>query len=113
MAPKPKRLDVMLESVLESVDVAESMIMRISDSAGFTDEECHKIGMAIREGVINAYNYGNRKDRNKKIRMIVELAADTMVIHIVDQGKGFELEEVADVEDGIGAACEEARHHPV
>jgi serine/threonine-protein kinase RsbW len=96
MAPKPKRLDVMLESVLESVDVAESMIMRISDSVGFSDEECHKIGMAIREGVINAYNYGNRKDRNKKIRMIVELAADTMVIHIVDQGKGFELEEVAD-----------------
>jgi serine/threonine-protein kinase RsbW len=96
MAPKPKRLDVMLESVLESVDVAESMIMRISDSAGFSDEECHKIGMAIREGVINAYNYGNRKDRNKKIRMIVELTTETMVIHVVDQGKGFELEEVAD-----------------
>src|ERR1700683_776528 len=96
MAPKAKKIDVTLESVLESVDVAESMIMRISDTAGFSDEECHKIGMAVREGVINAYNYGNRKDRNKKIRMIVELAPDTMVVHIVDQGKGFELEEVAD-----------------
>ena len=28
--------------------------------------------------------------------MIVELAAETMVVHIVDQGKGFELEEIAD-----------------
>ena len=55
------------------MDLAESITMRIAEAAGFPDEEIHKIGMAVREGVINAYNYGNQQDRRKKILMTVEL----------------------------------------
>ncbi len=70
--------------------------MRIAEAAGFPDEEIHKIGMAVREGVINAYNYGNQQDRQKKILMTVELAPEDMTVRIIDQGQGFELTEIPD-----------------
>jgi serine/threonine-protein kinase RsbW len=50
--------------------------------------------MAVREGVINAYNYGNQQDRRKKILMTVELDPENMTVRVLDQGKGFELHEI-------------------
>jgi serine/threonine-protein kinase RsbW len=96
MAPPTKRIEITLESVLESVDLAESIVMRVSGAAGFGEDDCHKIGMSIREGVINAYNYGNRQDRQKKILFTVEFDAEKMIVRILDQGKGFELSQVPD-----------------
>jgi serine/threonine-protein kinase RsbW len=52
--------------------------------------------MAVREGVINAYNYGNCQDRRKKIMLAVEFENEKMIVHVVDEGCGFELSEVAD-----------------
>jgi serine/threonine-protein kinase RsbW len=96
MADKTQRIEVTLETVLDSVDLAESIVMRIAEAAGFSEEEIHKIGMAVREGVINAYNYGNQQDRGKKILLTVELEPHRMVVRVLDEGKGFELHEVPD-----------------
>ena len=94
MSAQTQRIEVTLETLLESVDLAESISMRIAEAAGFSEEEIHKIGMAVREGVINAYNYGNQQDRRKKILMTVELEPEHMIVRVKDQGKGFELHEV-------------------
>jgi serine/threonine-protein kinase RsbW len=96
MAAKTQRIQVTLETLLESVDLAESITMRVAEAAGFGEDELHKMGMAVREGVINAYNYGNHQDRRKKILMTVELDADKLVVRVLDEGKGFELTEVPD-----------------
>jgi len=94
MSAQTQRIEVTLETLLESVDLAESISMRIAEAAGFSEEEIHKIGMAVREGVINAYNYGNQQDRGKKILMTIELEPEHMVVRVKDQGKGFELHEI-------------------
>lgn len=91
-----QRLEVKLDTELESVDLAESIVMRVAEAAGFAEDEVHKLGMAIREGVVNAYNYGNCQDRQKKILLTVEFEHENMIVHIVDEGCGFELGEVPD-----------------
>lgn len=96
MADKTQRIEVTLETVLDSVDLAESIVMRVAEASGFSEEDIHKMGMAVREGVINAYNYGNQQDRQKKIMMTVELEPDNMIVRVLDQGKGFELTEIPD-----------------
>jgi serine/threonine-protein kinase RsbW len=96
MSAQTHRIEITLETLLESVDLAESICMRIAEAAGFSEEELHKIGMAVREGVINAYNYGNCQDKKKKIHLAVEFDVETMVVHIVDEGCGFELSDVED-----------------
>jgi len=96
MTANTQRIEVLLETLLDSVDLAESIAMRVAEASGFSEEDIHKIGMAVREGVINAYNYGNQQDRSKKIRLTVELGPETMSVLVLDEGKGFVLHEVPD-----------------
>jgi serine/threonine-protein kinase RsbW len=96
MATKTQRLAVTLDTQLESVDLAENIVMRVAEAAGFGEDDVHKLGMAVREGVVNAYNYGNCQDSRKKILLSVEFEPEKMIVHIVDEGCGFEISEVAD-----------------
>lgn len=96
MAKTAQRLEVTLDTALESVDVAESIVRRVSEAAGFDEDSAHSLGMAVREGMINAYNYGNARDPGKKITMIIEFEPDKMIVHVVDEGVGFEPAEVPD-----------------
>jgi serine/threonine-protein kinase RsbW len=96
MSAQTKQIEVTLEPLLESVGLAEEMGLRIAGEAGFDEDDCHKIGMSVRESVINAIQYGNSGQRDKKIYLIFELAPEKMVIHVLDQGRGFDPAEVAD-----------------
>jgi len=96
MTNRDKRIEITLESIVESVDLAEEVTLRVARAAGFDEEDRHKIGMSVRESVINAYMYGNQENRAKKILLTLELLPDRLVIHILDQGTGFRLEDVPD-----------------
>jgi serine/threonine-protein kinase RsbW len=52
--------------------------------------------MAVREGVINAVNYGNGLERSKKVHLTFECGPEKLVIHVLDQGTGFDLASVPD-----------------
>jgi serine/threonine-protein kinase RsbW len=94
-APK-KRIEVNLEGNLDSVELAEELVLRIAIAAGYDEENCHRIGMSVREGVINAVQYGSRQMRDKPVLMSVDLHDDRMEIHVTDSGKGFDLSQVPD-----------------
>ncbi len=96
MTTETNRIDITLETALESVSLAEEMSQRVASAAGFGDEECHRIGMSVREGVINAFHYGNGERRDKKIQIAFELTPEKMVIHVLDEGRGFNLADVPD-----------------
>jgi serine/threonine-protein kinase RsbW len=92
----PQRIELTLESILDSVGLAEDVCTRIACAAGFDDDDCFKIGMSVREGVINAYNYGSHKQRDKKIFLVFELTSEKFIIYVRDEGSGFDLGEVPD-----------------
>ena len=96
MAANTQRLEVTLDTQMESVDLAESIVTRVAEAAGFDEDDIHKLGMSVREGVVNAYNYGNCQDPRKKILLSVEFEGECMIVHIVDEGCGFELNDVPD-----------------
>jgi len=96
MTAQTKRIEVTLETNLDSVDLAEDITLRIADAVGFDEEDRHKIGMSVREGVINAVQYGNRQAREKKIFLTLELAAEKLLIRVRDEGAGFDLADVPD-----------------
>jgi serine/threonine-protein kinase RsbW len=91
-----RRIDITLETLFESVDQAEEISLRAAQSFGFGEEDCQKICLAVREGVVNAIRYGNCEQRDKKILLTFLLRDDKFVIHILDQGCGFDLADVQD-----------------
>lgn len=107
MTALKKRIDVKLEGNLESVELAEELVLRIAVASGFDDENCHRIGMSIREGMINAVQYGSRLMRDKPVRMSVTLLADRLEIHVTDSGRGFSLSDVPDplAEENLLKSC--------
>jgi len=96
MAPQTKHLEVILDTHVESVNLAEEMCLRVAEAVGFNEDECYRIGMSVREGVINAFHYGNQEKPSKKIYLALDLTQEKMIIHVMDEGKGFKLSDVPD-----------------
>lgn len=96
MAPEAKHLEVTLETQVESVNLAEEMCLRVAEAAGFGEDDCYRIGMSVREGVINAFHYGNQERPEKKIHLAVDLTEEKMIIRVLDEGAGFNLADVPD-----------------
>ena len=96
MAKKNKHMEVTLETQVESVNLAEEMCLRVAEEAGFGEDDCYRIGMSVREGVINAFHYGNQERPEKKIYLAVDLTAEKLIIHELDEGKGFNLADIPD-----------------
>ena len=90
------RVDVTLETRLESIDLAEEIATKVASAAGFDEDDRHKIAMAVRESIINAIQHGNQQDSSKKIRMSLELDPRELVITVADQGHGFSLNGLPD-----------------
>src|SRR3984885_14244579 len=91
-------IDQYYSSTLESVDIAEGEILKAAAEAGFDEDEQHRIGMAVRECMVNAVVHGNRYNRNKQVHVsvCVEKAGNRFTIRITDHGEGFEMQEVPD-----------------
>src|SRR5246127_830874 len=96
MASEIKHLEMTLETHVESVNLAEEMCLRVAEAAGFGEDDCYRIGMSVREGVINAFHYGNQERPEKKIHLAVDITPEKLVIHVMDEGKGFKLSDVPD-----------------
>src|SRR6201997_3628968 len=96
MTAGAKHLEITLETQVESVNLAEEMCLRVAEAAGFGEDDCYRIGMSVREGVINAFHYGNQERPEKKIHLAVDITPEKLVIHVMDEGKGFKLSDVPD-----------------
>ena len=84
-------------STLESVDLAEDEILKVAGDIGFDEDDRHRIGMAVRECMVNAVVHGNRYNRNKQVHVGVSVESGIrFIIRITDQGEGFEMNEVPD-----------------
>lgn len=91
-----RRLELTLESNVESAGVAESLVSGFAEAAGFNQLECQQIGLAIREAVANAALHGNRCDDNKTVSLTADLQLHGLAISVRDEGEGFKLDEVED-----------------
>ncbi|HEY0875250.1 MAG TPA: ATP-binding protein [Vicinamibacterales bacterium] len=89
-----------IPSNFELLDVIQAASDRLAVLAGLDEDAVHWIGVAVRESVINAIKHGNREDYGKLVMIefsIAPVIAPTeFVVRVVDQGEGFEPEEVAD-----------------
>jgi serine/threonine-protein kinase RsbW len=89
-------LERALDSTLESVDSAEELAVGAAQRAGFDEDDLLKIGMAVRECMVNAVVHGNRYSGGKKVRFTVKHGADHLQVTIADEGEGFDFENLPD-----------------
>jgi serine/threonine-protein kinase RsbW len=82
------------------VDFVQVVSDRVGQLAGLDGDTVHWIGVAVRESVINAIKHGNREDYGKIVTVEFTFAPTVnpreLVVRVLDQGEGFQPDEVAD-----------------
>jgi serine/threonine-protein kinase RsbW len=91
-----KRVSYTLASTLESVNRAESLAAETAARVGFNEDDQSNIAMAVREATVNAVLHGNAYDPEKRVLVVYEMADDSLVITITDEGKGLDLLNLPD-----------------
>jgi serine/threonine-protein kinase RsbW len=99
VAPQnPVRLQ--FRSHFDMLDFVQVVCDRVAHLAGLDEDSIHWIDVAVRESVINAIKHGNREDLEKSVMVeflfVPPVAPTELVIRVIDQGPGFEPEEIAD-----------------
>ena len=89
-----------IHSNFEMLDFVQVVSDRMGQLAGLDEDAVHWIGVAVRESVINAIKHGNREDYGKfvtvEFAMAPTAAPSELVVRVLDQGEGFDPEEIAD-----------------
>lgn len=87
-------------SAFDMLDFVQVVSDHIGRTVGLDDDALHWVSVAVRESVVNAIKHGNKNDESK--RVVVEFTPlpvdepERLVIHVKDEGEGFDPEEVAD-----------------
>jgi len=93
---------MVLSSEVRLIDLIHTAAEKVANLAGFDDDAALNIGIAVREGAINAIVHGNGQD--SKLEVCVMLTADDegFSAHITDEGAGFDPDATPDPTEGDG-----------
>lgn len=89
-------VDTFLDSLLESADTAEQLALDAAAGMGLEEEDLHRLGMAVREAVVNAVVHGNRYNARKKVHLTVACHQDRLIVTVADEGQGFDWKSLPD-----------------
>ena len=91
---------IQIHSNFDMLDFVQVVSDHIGQMAGLDEDSIHWIGVAVRESVINAIKHGNREHADKLVTVEFTLAPvaepGELIVRVLDQGEGFEPEEIAD-----------------
>lgn len=90
------RWEAAFASELSSVDEAESRVVEIAQKIGFDEDDLHKIGIALREAMVNAVVHGNKYHAEKRVFLTVLHKEGGLHVTVRDEGSGFDLTKVPD-----------------
>jgi serine/threonine-protein kinase RsbW len=88
---------VIIPSDLEIARQLQSQIeQQLQADSAFTELDIFSIRLALEEAIVNAIKHGNQMDRNKSVRVAYRVEVERFDVMIVDEGPGFDPEDVPD-----------------
>ncbi len=96
MRSEQPQVRISIGSRFEHIDLIQVVVDDALARLGLDDDSRHWVGIAIREAVANAIKHGNQQDPDKEVEVELAIADDQAVIRVIDQGDGFDPQEVGD-----------------
>jgi serine/threonine-protein kinase RsbW len=88
-----------IPSSFDLLDIVQVLSDRMSVVAGLDEDSTHWVSVAVRESVINAIKHGNGEDQAKHVTVEFtlkpRLTPDEFIVRVLDEGKGFDPEAIA------------------
>lgn len=92
----PRTFELTIPSRLEELEAVQKLIGEASVAFGLSEDMAYWIELTISESVINAIRHGNQSDPSKNARLLISFDGQNVEVIVEDQGKGFNLDELAD-----------------
>ncbi len=104
-----KEIRISIKSNLTELVKMEKLSRKIAKQTHLSEDQRDNLSIAVTEAVGNAIVHGNKKDPNKKVEIIFEIQNDQIQISVIDEGSGFNLEQLADPLDPDNVMKESGR----
>ena len=82
------------------IDLIHMAAEKVAQMAGFDEDESLNIGLAVREGAINAIVHGNGSDPGLEVNITLTANDEGFTAHITDEGEGFDPDAEPDPTEG-------------
>jgi len=100
MTKSANEIEAMISSVLDNLDLVQTLTDSVTAFMKFDEDTAHWIGMSVREAVTNAIQHGNKLDPGKKVEICYGMTPERLTVSIRDQGDGFQADKIPDPLDG-------------
>lgn len=88
--------DLNIPSDISNLRLVEKAIDELSMELGLSDEVYGNIMVATMEATNNAIIHGNHSDPNKQVKIEMLFLNKELIVHIEDQGPGFDHANIPD-----------------
>ncbi len=89
MFEEPIRITMSLPSRPEYLDLVQEVVVSVARLCGFAEDGQMDIGLAMREGAVNAMKHGNKLDPRLPIDVEITGSIERITMTIRDRGTGF------------------------
>jgi serine/threonine-protein kinase RsbW len=80
----------------EVLPMAEDYILGIAKENNLNEDKFNNLTLAFSEAAANSIVHGNKSDKSKIVKITVKVDDENMTISLLDQGEGFDVDEVPD-----------------
>lgn len=85
-----------IPSDLGEARLLQTRIEEALHATSYTEHEIFAIKLAVEEALVNAIKHGNQLDPDKRVEVSFQVTCERFDIKIVDEGPGFNPEDVPD-----------------
>jgi serine/threonine-protein kinase RsbW len=89
-------VELTLDTSLEAVDAGEDAVLKEAQEIGFDEDERHRIGISVRECLVNAVVHGNAYNARKKVHLGIHRGDASLEVVIGDEGEFFDMTALPD-----------------
>lgn len=93
---KGKKYNLKLPLETSNLEIVRDFVSRIAQNTGFSEEDIHRIELAVDEASTNVIKHAYRgdKDNKKFISIEVTIYKDRLEIDVIDHGHGFDPHKI-------------------
>jgi len=105
-------MDVTISSDLAEARRVQNQIEEALQACHYSEHDIFSIKLALEEALVNAIKHGNQMDPDKRVSIHYGVTPEQFQIEIVDEGPGFNPEDVPDPtsEENIERPCGRGLH---
>ena len=103
----PVKLEIMIPSNTADGLSAQEKLVALMEKFEYSMRDVFAMRLSLEEGITNAIRHGNKFASDKNVIIRCDISTDKMSVVIVDEGDGFDPEDVPDptLEEFIERPC--------